>query len=206
MFGTRIHQHIRSNVVGYVAVFIALSGSAWAAGTVGPKQIKRNAVRSKQVKNHSLKGVDIAPGAIGSAEVADGALTGDDIRDGSILGKDLGTHVAIRFGGNSTPGSNGTGVGCVDGTPGGSTGVNGGAACGAGAGGASSITAQCLPGERAIAGGYSMDNRHALVTDSHPSPLTNGATPTGWRVDAVSLTSTAGLSTTVTPYVICTDG
>ena len=59
----RIGTHIRSNVVGYVALFIALGGVTYAAGlakdSVKAKQIAKNAVRGQEVKDNSLKGTDI---------------------------------------------------------------------------------------------------------------------------------------------------
>jgi hypothetical protein len=59
----RIRTHLRSNVVGYVAIFLALSGGAYAANlardSVGSKQIKDNAVSGKDVKDESLTGADI---------------------------------------------------------------------------------------------------------------------------------------------------
>jgi hypothetical protein len=52
-----------ANVVSTVCLFILLGGGAYAAtrlprGSVGPAQIKRNAVTSSKVKNRSLRAVD----------------------------------------------------------------------------------------------------------------------------------------------------
>jgi hypothetical protein len=59
----RIGTHLRSNVVGYVALFIALGGVTYAAGlgpdSVKSKQIKQGAVRSEEVKDDSITGVDV---------------------------------------------------------------------------------------------------------------------------------------------------
>src|SRR5215208_6041784 len=59
----RLSTHLRSNVVGYVALFIALGGVAYAAGlardSVKSKQIKKGAVRSEEVKDDSLTGTDV---------------------------------------------------------------------------------------------------------------------------------------------------
>lgn len=67
---------IRSNVLGLIAIFIALTGTAFAAGlerdSVKAKQIKSGAVRSDEVKDESLTGADIQE------------LTGDDIREASL--------------------------------------------------------------------------------------------------------------------------
>jgi hypothetical protein len=166
-----------ANVASAIALFVAISGvGAYASGLIGPNDIRDNAIRSRHVKNHSLKG------------------------------KDLATKTVVRFGSPASPGLNGDGAGCVDGTPGGSQGVTGGATCGGGAGGAGIATARCHKGEHATGGGYQMDKRHALVTKSRPFPSAAGNTPTGWRVEAVELTTNESEKTTVTPYVICTNG
>jgi hypothetical protein len=52
-----------ANVVASIALFVALGGGAYATITlpknsVGPKQIKRNAVSGKKVKNRSLSRAD----------------------------------------------------------------------------------------------------------------------------------------------------
>jgi hypothetical protein len=64
----RIGRHIRSNVVGYAALFIALGGVTYAAGlakdSVKAKQIAKNAVRGAEVKDNALKGADIDEGSL----------------------------------------------------------------------------------------------------------------------------------------------
>jgi len=58
-----------ANVVACLALFIALGSGAYAAtqlpkNSVGPKQIKKNAVNSAKVKDRSLKAVDFAEGQL----------------------------------------------------------------------------------------------------------------------------------------------
>jgi hypothetical protein len=65
-------------VVGYVALFIALSGAAYATG------LKKNSVKSKQIKNGQVRAQDIGDGAVGTADLADGAVTSGKIADGVI--------------------------------------------------------------------------------------------------------------------------
>lgn len=94
-----IATHLRGNVVGYVALFVALSGTAWAVATVGPRQIKENAVRSKHIKAGQVTASDLAaaavtssaigPGAVGSTSVLDNALTGADLQDQSLNGAEI---------------------------------------------------------------------------------------------------------------------
>ena len=128
------------------------------------------------------------------------------MKDHSLKGKDLATKTVVRFGSPAVPGLNGDGPGCVDGTPGGSKGVTGGTACGGGTGGAGTSTAECKSGERATGGGYEMDKRHALVTKSLPVPSGAGQKPTGWEIEAVELAPNESETTTVTAFVICTNG
>lgn len=89
----RIGTHIRSNVVGYVALFIALGGVTYAAGlakdSVKAKQIKTGAVRSDEAKDNSLTGDDVADGGLAGADVADGGLTGADVANDSFTGIDV---------------------------------------------------------------------------------------------------------------------
>ena len=80
----RIHSHIRANVIGYVALFIALSGTAWAGAKINAGDISKNAVRSKQIKNAQVKTKDIRDGHVRAADVLDGSLTGAEIALGAI--------------------------------------------------------------------------------------------------------------------------
>ncbi len=73
-----IRTHLRSNVVGYVAVFLALSGGAYAAG------LKANSVRSKQIKDGQVKNPDLGAGSVTSDKVAPDSLTGGQIDESSL--------------------------------------------------------------------------------------------------------------------------
>jgi len=61
----KLREHLSyANVVASIALFVALGGASYAAVTlprnsVGPKQIKKNAVNGSKVKNRSLTGADI---------------------------------------------------------------------------------------------------------------------------------------------------
>ena len=68
-----IAAHGRRNVPGYLALFVALAGTSYAAtslprNSVGSKQIKKNAVRSRHVKNHSLRAIDFRAGDLPSGK------------------------------------------------------------------------------------------------------------------------------------------
>jgi uncharacterized protein YjbI with pentapeptide repeats len=110
---TRIQKHIRNNVVGYVAVFLALSGTAAAThpggadtidsadiinaevntqdlanNSVSSDKINNGAVRSADVADdttaNALKGIDIANASLTGADVADNSLTGADVQESSL--------------------------------------------------------------------------------------------------------------------------
>jgi hypothetical protein len=104
--GTRtVHKasrHLRSNAVAYLALFVALSGSSYAAlklpkNSVGPKQIKANAVNSSKVRNASLLARDFKagqlPAGLPGVKGAPGATGPSD----GYFSKDLSstTHVAV---------------------------------------------------------------------------------------------------------------
>jgi hypothetical protein len=98
----RISDHIRSNVVGYVALFIALSGTVYAADKVGSRDIKTGAVKSKQIGDDGIKSKDIKDeNGVRSRDVKDGSLTGEDIDastlDGVVPGGAAGGDLAGNF-------------------------------------------------------------------------------------------------------------
>ena len=62
-------RHARSNAVGYVALMVALGGTSYAAvalpaRSVGPTQLKSNAVTSVKVKNRTLRLKDFKVGQV----------------------------------------------------------------------------------------------------------------------------------------------
>jgi hypothetical protein len=61
--------HLRTNAVAYLALFVALGGTSYAAvalpkNSVGAAQIKKDAVRSGDVKNGSLAAADFKAGQL----------------------------------------------------------------------------------------------------------------------------------------------
>jgi hypothetical protein len=85
----RISDHIRGNLVGYVALFVALSSTAWAAN--GPLA-GRNTVGSADLINGDVRRSDVARNAINSTKVANGTLQTVDFAPGTLLeGRDGAT-------------------------------------------------------------------------------------------------------------------
>jgi hypothetical protein len=94
----RIREVLRQNVIGLVALFVALGGTATALtgkNTVDSGDIKNNQVKSADVRDDTLSGgglaaVDLAPNSVGSDELQDGVIIGSGAPDTAevILGED----------------------------------------------------------------------------------------------------------------------
>ncbi len=78
---SRVSDHIRRNIYGLIAIFIALGGVSWAATTA-----PRNSVVSKSIKNGEVKNVDLGVDAVDSSKVLDGSLTGADLENNTVTG------------------------------------------------------------------------------------------------------------------------
>jgi hypothetical protein len=63
-------DHLRSNVIGYVALFVALCGTAYAVDKIGPSQIKKNAVRAKHIKDGQVRGPEVDEATLGKVPTA----------------------------------------------------------------------------------------------------------------------------------------
>jgi hypothetical protein len=73
----RFHVRLPSPamVVATVALIVALTGSAYAASTIGSKQLKNNAVTGKKIKNGAVTGAKLANGSVSTRKLANGAVT-----------------------------------------------------------------------------------------------------------------------------------
>lgn len=80
-----IRAHLRSNVVAYVALFFALSGSAVALQG-------HNSVFSDDIKNGEVKRGDIAINAINSGRLAANSVRTDKVLDETLSSADLGPN------------------------------------------------------------------------------------------------------------------
>ncbi len=80
---TWITSHLRTNVVGYLALFVALSAGAYAAG------LAPNSVKSKHIKDGQVQLSDIAGNSIEHSNVIDGRLLGHDFAPNSVTGQQV---------------------------------------------------------------------------------------------------------------------
>ncbi len=107
----RLGEHLRSNVVGYVAIFLfAIGGTAYAThpggantidsgdiinGQVTEPDIATNAVRSPEILNDSVAGggleqQDLQASSVGASEIRNNAVAGAEVEDDSLGSADLG--------------------------------------------------------------------------------------------------------------------
>ena len=78
----RVGEHFRGNVVGYLGVFLALTGTAVALpGT--------NTVDSGDIIDGQVKTPDLAGSAVNGSSIADGSVGSLDLRDGGVGRADL---------------------------------------------------------------------------------------------------------------------
>jgi hypothetical protein len=113
---TRFSKHIRSNILGLVAIFITLGGTAYATHPGGEKTIssldiiddevfsadvaddtlaggglaaadlRSDSVGTSEVAPDSLTSADLATSSVGSTEIIDGQVTNPDLGSNSVTG------------------------------------------------------------------------------------------------------------------------
>ncbi len=85
-----------SMVTSFIALAVALSGTAWAAtkidtgglknGAVTSNKLDDSAVTAKKIQNGAVKGNKLADGAVKTARIANLAVTAEKLADGAITG------------------------------------------------------------------------------------------------------------------------
>ena len=106
----RIRGHLRSNVVGYVAIFLfAIGGTAYAThpggantisngdiinGQVFTQDLADNNLTSLDIRNDNLgdgglQAIDLRADSVGASEISSGAVGSDEITDDTVSGADL---------------------------------------------------------------------------------------------------------------------
>jgi hypothetical protein len=65
-----------SNVVAFIALFVALGGSVYAAGKLSGSQIKPNSIPGNRVKAKTLTGKQIKPGSLTGSQIEESTLAG----------------------------------------------------------------------------------------------------------------------------------
>jgi hypothetical protein len=89
-----------ANVTSMLALFVALSGTSYAAynsvgkgdiraNAVGKSELRSNAVGAWEVRIGAIRRSEIATGAVGASEVREGAIDRTEIADGGVDAADL---------------------------------------------------------------------------------------------------------------------
>ncbi len=85
----RSRRPTHSTVVAYLALFVALGGTGYAAvnlpkNSVGAAQIKTGAVTSKEIRNSAVRSRDVRNGALLGRDTRADALTGREIDESRL--------------------------------------------------------------------------------------------------------------------------
>jgi hypothetical protein len=73
-----------ANVMVTLLAFVVLGGVSFAAATIGPKDIKRNAVGPKQIRDGSVGEAELAAAAVTERVLADRSVSSSKLADGSV--------------------------------------------------------------------------------------------------------------------------
>jgi hypothetical protein len=76
----RLLTQIRHNAIAYTALFVALSGTAFAASSA----LRKNSVGTAQLKNRAVTGAKVALHTLTGANVAKATLTGINIKSSTL--------------------------------------------------------------------------------------------------------------------------
>lgn len=87
------------NVIGTIALFVALGGVAVAAGlprnSVGPNQLKRGAVNTQKLKNRAVTSAKLANKAVTTGKLGPNAITPGNIGNGAVTSAKIGNGAVI---------------------------------------------------------------------------------------------------------------
>jgi hypothetical protein len=84
----RARSHLTRNVVGYLALFVALGGTSYglASGSVDTREIRNNTVRTNDLRNNEIRSRDIRNRTIVARDLLSNTLGGDQV-DETELGE-----------------------------------------------------------------------------------------------------------------------
>jgi hypothetical protein len=87
----RISNYIRRNLVAYLALFVALTGtSAYAANTVFSADIVDGEVKAQDLGGASVINSKLAPNSVGSGKITDGQVKNPDINVAAVKTNSIG--------------------------------------------------------------------------------------------------------------------
>ncbi|HEY5816256.1 MAG TPA: hypothetical protein VIS95_07940 [Solirubrobacterales bacterium] len=191
----QLRKHLNvANVISCIALFVALSGAAYAAkatlgnkavktrnlanGSVSTLKLRSGAVTTLKLRNGAVTGVKIAPGAVGSTQIANGAVrssalgggvvTEGKIKNGAVSQAKLSTSFNAQLLKNMQYVVK---IGVSNSEP-------------------KSETAQCPSGKEVIGGGARLLGANTQLALTESSPVVNGGGK--WSAAAVEINPEAG--------------
>jgi hypothetical protein len=176
-----------ANVMATIAVFIALGGVATAAFTlpkksVGPKQLKANAVKTGKIADGAVTEPKIADGAVTEPKIANGAVSAAKVQGGLPFYKNVVVREQV-FPNQGTNVSDVADIHCASGEQ----------AVGGGAGG-TTVGTRHFP---------NLDVDTQVLADApidaNDDAVANGASAVGWHISAKVLSGPRDLRL----YAIC---
>jgi hypothetical protein len=172
-------SYVRRHHLGMLALFVALSGTAYAAtlprNSVGTAQLKRNAVTSAKVKPGSLLRSDFRRGQLPAGPQGPQGPQGP----AGARGPEGATGARGAEGATGARGAEGPPGPRGPQGPAGATNVT----MRTGPQGVGNAQAVCNPGEVAVGGGgFADDGNPTFLVFSGPTPLVTGPPTTGWAV------------------------
>lgn len=204
---TRSFRPSPALVISCLALFLALTGSAFAVG------IAKNSVRSAQIVDGTVRTVDlrdnavnspkIAPDAVGSEEIAENAVASPEVAQDALTNQDLGAAsvtssevadqslTATDLGADSV-GASELAPDSVASSELGTVVVRTNATTLA-KGASGGVTVNCAAGEQVLGGGGQPGHFGTEMTSSRPSG-------NGWQYQAVNNT---GGQDTITAFALC---
>ena len=79
-----------STIAAYLALFFAMTATAWAAATIGSGDVVNNSLKSVDLKNNGgAKSPDVVNGTLGGGDVAANSLRSGDFSADAIGGSDI---------------------------------------------------------------------------------------------------------------------
>jgi hypothetical protein len=184
---------IRKNPVAYLALFIALGGTAYAAtslppGSVGTAQLRNGSVTGQKLRRAAVTSTALAAGSVNNAALRDDVVTSDKVAPHSLLASDFAP-------GTIPPASHPLTTDVTYGATGpGSTQV----------GDSFAVEASCEIGQQVLGGGFlvpSVDQTGVEITSS--LPWSEPDTKSGYAWLVTYRVTTAGVPTAVTAWAVC---
>jgi hypothetical protein len=73
-----------SMAVSVMALVVASTGTSYATGLIGSKDVRNNSIQSQDIKNRTIQGTDVRAGTLGAKQVKDGSLRARDFKAGQL--------------------------------------------------------------------------------------------------------------------------